>query len=581
MTHPESSYEVKKRFVGTPASDGIGIGPAWEMPVLESDIKPKKISEEQIESEIGVANQAFTSVSNTFDELKGSATDESAKQIIEAQIQVLSDPVLKQKIEQAIAEKLLDAVYAIYHTLNEYAGRLRDSGVTWARERTIDLLSIRDQLIDSIKKTEREHLDISGSIVLAKEISPADMIRFSNSNIAGIVMRKGGLTSHAVILAQSLNLPCVVGVNWQDYSSYRNQNVMIDGYTGEVMFSADSDEREAFIQRKEKYESELNESLKWVARENKTTCGLPFVIRANIEFLNETPRIKTHGASGIGLLRTETVLFQPGNFDVENQTQFYRQMLEASEGEPVTIRLFDAGGDKVVDEFEQESNPFLGWRGVRMLLDKPELAEQQIEAILRVSGENNGRVKILVPMISQIEEIRKVKIIINKVKEKLEKNGTSFDRNIPLGVMVEVPSVVLMAESIAEEVDFFSIGTNDLTQYTLAVDRGNEHISELYQPMHPAIWRMIKMAKDGADKAGIPVTVCGEMASKPKLAAAFIGMGISELSMTTHSIPKVKALLCRNSMSRLEHLARSILEARTISEVKGIVENWDEVKANV
>lgn len=577
MTHSESKNRDEKRFIGTPASDGVGIGLAWQMPNSGTDVKPKKISENEVKQEVFLANQAFTFVLETFNRLKEAAPEGSAKNIIAAQIEVLNDPVLKNKIELAITENLFSAAYAIYYTMDEYVGRLRDSGVAWASERTVDLLSIRDQLVDAIIKTEREQRDLSGTIVFADEISPADMIRFSNSDIAGIVMRKGGLTSHAVILAQSLNIPCVVGVNWHDKRLSNNQNVMMDGSTGEVLFSADREDREKFLKQKSRYENELADSLRWVSHENRTTCGSPFVIRANIEFLNEIPRIKTHGASGIGLLRTETVLFQSDNFDVNSQIEFYRQMLEAADNEPVTIRLFDAGGDKVVDEFEEESNPFLGWRGVRMLLDKPELAEQQIEAILRVSGKYIGKVKILVPMISQIEEVRKVKAIIRKVEKRLKKSGTIYDHNIPLGVMVEVPSIVMMAESVAKEVDFFSIGTNDLTQYTLAVDRGNEHISDLYQPMHPAIWRMIKMTKAGADRAGIPVTVCGEMASKPEMAAAFIGMGITELSMTTHSIPKVKALLCRKSKRDLEQLALSILEATTILEVKNTVEKWSEV----
>lgn len=563
---------------GIAASGGIGIGNAWILPRSNTVVKPEKISDEEAEKEIEKLNEAVEQVIKAFDHLKALSEDDEIKKILDTQIQVLFDPQLMQDIRKKISQQHFESDYAIFESFNKYIELLDESGVEWAKERMIDIVAIRDQLIKKIKNKGSDLSIEENSIVFAHDVSPTEMIQLSRHKIAGLIMQKGGLTSHAVILAQSLNIPCVIGANWESFDCETSEKVLMDGDSGEIVLNPEEEKESIFINRKKEQERLRSESLIWVSEPNKTNCGFPFTLQANIEFLNELPRLKTHGAKGVGLLRTETILFESRNFDVVHQIKFYRSVLEAADGEPVTIRLFDAGGDKLLDDYEAEANPFLGWRGIRMLLDKPDLLDQQLEAILRISCEFPGQLKILVPMVSRLEEIDEVKQAIHRVGSLLEIRKIPFDKSIPLGIMIEVPSIALMSDQAAEMVDFFSAGTNDLTQYTLAVDRGNEKISTLYEPMSPAVWKLLAMAKSGADKAGIPMAVCGEMASKPELASCFLGMGITELSMTTNSIPEVKAILCNSSKKELTELAETILSLHETQLIESHLQKWIEGK---
>lgn len=578
MTQVKEQKGQSITLKGIAASGGIGIGRAWLMPNSNTVVKPERISEEEAKKETEKLNEALEHVVSEFDHLKTASEDNDVKHILDAQIQVLYDPQLLEDIRSKISKQHFGSVYAIFESFNKYIELLDDSGVDWAKERMIDIVSIRDQLIKTIKNNGSDLSIEENSVVFAHDVSPTEMIQLSRKKIAGLVMQRGGLTSHAVILAQSLNIPCVIGANWEAYDCESCPIVLMDGDSGEVILNPNEEEQTLFDKRKEIQKKVRDESLVWVSKPNKTNCGSSFTLRANIEFLNELPRLKTHGAKGVGLLRTETVLFQSKNFDVDNQVEFYKSVLEAADGESVTIRLFDAGGDKLLDDYEAEANPFLGWRGIRMLLDKSVLLDQQLEAILKVSGDYPGKLKILVPMVSRLEEIEEVKQAIHRVASLLEIKKISFDKSIPLGIMIEVPSIALMAEHAAKMVDFFSVGTNDLTQYTLAVDRGNENISKLYEPTSPCIWKLISMAKLGADKAGIPMAICGEMASKPELAACFLGMGITELSMTTNSIPAVKAVLCKSSKKELSDLAETILSIHETHLIDSHLREWMEIK---
>lgn len=571
---PGISEDVVNKLNGIPASTGIGAGKPWILPRTGATVQPEKITADQTETEILHFNQAVEKIEKQFRQMVDESDDSEIKKIIESQLLVLKDPEFRKAVLHKIEEELFTAVYSIFDALNEYITIFKAADVKWARERTVDIVSIRDQLVMAVQQKEKEEFQIDGAVVFAIEISPTEMISLSRSQISGIVLQKGGLTSHAVILAQSLGIPCVVGVNWTKLNLNQHDVVILDGERGEVIFSPDTVMEQELKERGEKQDKARAEALKWADRPSKTKCGHSFTIRANIEFENELPRLKTHGAEGVGLLRTETILFQTKDFDVQEQITFYKKVIDSADNKSVTIRLFDAGGDKLLDNYETEANPFLGWRGVRMLLDEQKLLEQQIEAILRVSAEYKNLVKIIVPMITTFEEVVGVKAVLKLVSERLLDEGVEVDANIPFGIMVEVPAVALMAEEFAKEVDFFSIGTNDLTQYTLAVDRGNEKISNLFRPSHPAIWKIIKLIKEGADSAGISVSVCGEMASRPEYAACFVGMGITELSMTTNQIPMVKSALCNSEKSDLEKLANRVLNAKTVFETEEILKHW-------
>lgn len=562
-------------FKGVPAAGGIGIGKAHILEERHNEVSPEKIHQDDIQLNIDKCNRAFGALKEEFVKLKEDAVGEVAD-IIDAQIESLKDPELYKTILHKIESERYEAEYAIFSTLNEYIHIMENADADWLNERTIDLIAIRDQLIDVARnKKQAEDLE-PGSVVFATNVSPTSMIELSKNSIAGLVMQKGGLTSHAVILAQSLDIPCVIGVEWKVKRFKNGEEAIVDGDLGVVVVGPSESELRANEERKKTQQKKAEKILQISKKPSETACGKRFKLQANVEFLEELPKIKTHGAEGVGLLRTETILFQKKGFDINAQLDFYRIVVEASDNSDVTIRLFDAGGDKLLDDMDTESNPFLGWRGIRMLLDEDELLGNQLEAIYRLSGEFKGRIKLLAPMVSCVSEIHRLKKKIMEVKEKLTEEGINFDQNLPIGVMVEVPSIALMADRVAKEVDFFSIGTNDLTQYTLAVDRGNEKISSLYQPYHPAIWKLIKMTLDGANKSNIPVTVCGEMASKPKTAACLFGLGIENLSMTTNALPMVKSMLCSHKMNDMRILSEQVMNANSPDEVQILMNKFGE-----
>lgn len=561
-------------LTGKAVSSGIGIGYATILDSKSTTVRPDKIDQKDVESHLQKLRDSRKLLLSEYEILRDESHLQSTKDILEAQIQTLKDPEVNKRVQLKIESERLSVGYAIFSTLNEYIQLLETSGVKWANDRAVDIVAIRDEWVDVVSENRREISINKGDVIFAEEIPPALMVKISRIKVAAIVMEKGGDTSHAVILSQSLGIPCVINTHWNRYQVNKGMLVIVDGLDGHVIIHPDDLQLAKYETRKKEDLTRVKESLKWAKKANVTKCGSPFSLRANVEFFEELPKIETHGAKGIGLLRTETILFETTEFDVKEQVEFYAKMLKATGSESVTIRLFDAGGDKLINDKSSEANPFLGWRGVRMLLDEPQLLKKQLEALYRVSGDFTGRLKILVPMVSRLEEILTLKKFAEGVRADLKKQKVKFDPSIPIGIMVEVPSIVMMANKIASHVDFFSIGTNDLTQYTLAVDRGNEKISALFDSYHPAIWRMIKMTKDAADRHNIPVSVCGEMASKPEAAACLMGMGIDDLSMNTSSIPNVKAVLCSHTMNELKELSDLVLEEDELKGIHKLFKKW-------
>lgn len=563
-----------KILSGKPAAQGIGIGTVWILPDENKAIRPEKIKKNEIEKHLNKFESAREYLTIEYEKLKNIPADYELAEIIDAQIQTLNDPEVKLSIEKKIRVDYYTVEYAIFSTFNEYIQLLQAANAKWANERMIDVVSIRDEMIEATWEKKKDFDVKEGQVVFATDISPTNMVKLSHIKISGIVMKKGGFTSHAVILSQSLGIPCVINANWDRLSLKKGYDVIIDGSTGQVILWPSWNQTAEYRKRRLDGLVRYEKALEWAQKANRTTCGYPFVLRANVEFLEELPRLESHGAKGIGLLRTETLLFEAEEFDVNQQVNFYRNVAKASKSGSVTIRLFDAGGDKILENSDFESNPFLGWRGVRMLLDKKDLLKNQLEAIYRVSGEFPGKLKILIPMVSRLEEILAVKKLSKTVQRALSKKSVHFDEGVKIGVMVEVPSIALTAGRIAKHCDFFSIGTNDLTQYTLAVDRGNERISYLFDSFHPAIWKLIKMTKDAADRHGIPVAICGEMASKPEAAACFLGMGINDLSMNTASLPAVKSVLCSHARNEMEKLSADVLKSEALKEIHELLEPW-------
>lgn len=562
----------EKIVQGLPGSDGIAIGSVLVVDRKKKKIPPQKIKSDQILPHLKRFSKARKSFLSELEELSVNLDNETLN-IIDTQKQIISDVEIERRINECIEVELLAVDFAVFRTFNEFIERLRESGSELFRQRIVDLENIRDRLIALACEDDKLPEVEKGSILILRDISPTDLVAYHEKGVSGLVMDKGGITSHAAIIAQSLDIPCIVSAKSAVKEASLSKKAIIDGANGELILDPSKEKLKEF----KKKIRDLNRSRKaFLASKNKseTKDGTLFHLHANIEFESELELARNYGAEGVGLLRTEALLY--GGLtkkSEEEQDKFYNAIMEGINGE-VTIRLFDVGGDKLNVHTPEEDNPFLGWRGIRMLLDEKEMFRAQLRSILKLSGNYKSRINILVPMVSVIEEIYEVKKFIDQVKQELEEQDIPFDDDIRLGMMIEIPSVALLADHFAAEVDFFSVGTNDLTQYTLAVDRGNERICSLYQHHDPAVWKLIQLSVEAAHRNEIPISVCGELAGDVLGAAALVGMGVKDLSMSPGSIPKVKEVLISNSDKELRALAETVLACKSANEVRELRANW-------
>jgi len=568
-----SEFENNIKFEGIPLSPGVALGEAYFINEKESRIRPSRIGEDQSSEEIGKYKSALEHASGELNQLKNSAVLDEVRDILDAQIQILNDPELTALILQKIETHHYDAVYSIFSSFNEYIELLEEVMNERIRERTNDVVSLRDMVIRIIKKGKTDIKIPEGSIVFSENVSPTLMMQIHDAKAEGVVMHRGGKTSHSVILAQSLGIPCILGIEINKLKRTNLKFTVLDGDSGELILNPDKKIISDFYKKREAHRKRENQILRFASLPGNTKDGVSFTLRSNIEFLEELATVQKMNSEGVGLLRTETLFLQNEKFDIEEQVQFYNQILESVSPHSLTIRLLDIGGDKNSSLSSNEANPFLGWRGIRMLLSEKKLLHNQLKSIFIVAAKFPGRVKMLIPMVSVISEIQELKQEIENVRKQCSGEGINVDSEIELGLMVEVPAIALLASKAAKYVDFFSIGTNDLTQYTMAVDRGNEKISNLYQPWNPAVWKLIKETKKGADSAGIPVAVCGEMASDPVMAACLLGLGISELSMNPFSLPVVKEFLNSHTVCEMKEWVEKIMESDSGEESYELLED--------
>ncbi len=557
---------------GLTGSDGIAIGSVLVVNEKKKVVQPSKIRSNEIKLHLERFAEAKERAVQELDAILQNL-DSSSAEIIEAQKHIISDEEIVRRVNHLIEIQSFSVDFAIYDTFSGFIERLKESGSELFQQRIIDLENLRDRLIALSCENENQINVEKGAILIAKEISPTDLVSYHEKGVTGLVLDKGGITSHAAIIAQSLNLPCIVSAKRAVKSSLNTKKAILNATEGRLILNPDNETLAEFKNRIKEANKQQRATLRASDR-SETKDGRPFTLSANMEFVQELPFVKKSKAKGIGLLRTEALLYGGiENRKEEKQDQFYNIILHKTKG-PVTIRLFDVGGDKLSVVAKEEDNPFLGWRGIRMLLDEKEILHTQLRSVLKVSGKYPGRVRILVPMVSSVEEIRQVKSEMEFVERQLLEEGVPTDTKIKIGVMVEVPSVAMLAKHFAKEVDFFSVGTNDLTQYTLAVDRGNERISSLYQHYHPSVWQLIKVTHEAALEQGIEMSVCGELAGDLVGAAGLIGMGINDLSMSPLHIPKVKRLLSSYSQDVFESFSKKTLNASSSTEVKTLFEEF-------
>lgn len=491
--------------------------------------------------------------------------------VFHTQIQILEDKGFVQNVRQAIDEtrNARDALKKVLGTYRKTFERIEDP---YFRERGTDIADVGQRVMQRLLGV-RDHLEPMqrGSVVVVDQLLPAIFAQLEMDKVAAIVAEHGGLTSHGVIFARTLEIPAVTGATGLLALARSGELAIVDGATGTIYLSPDDGLTREFEQAQHRHEVAVEHLDALRERPAETLDGRRIKLSANAGLLADLRLVDKHGAEGVGLFRTELLALAHRGFpSEEEQQQLYQRVVEFLEPRIVTIRTLDLGGDKGIPNIglDDEENPQLGCRSIRLTLENPRAFRAQLRAILRAS--TLGNLRLLLPMIGSLHELRAAKRVIDDVRRELESEGSPFDAGLQIGIMIEVPSAALTASVLAAECDFFSIGTNDLTQYTLAVDRGNERVAHLYDALHPAVLQLIHLSVRAANEAGIPVSVCGEMATNPLAVPILVGLGLSELSGTPAAIPVVKEIVRALDTALVEADARAALRARTAAEVHAI-----------
>ncbi len=491
--------------------------------------------------------------------------------IFDAHLLMLEDHVLIEEVIRFIREQKVHADFAFHSVSERYVAALADVEDEYLRERAADLRDLAGRVLDNLLEVKDafnlHHLN-EPCILVSHDLSPSTTAQLDKKFVLGFATDIGGKTSHTAIMARSLDIPAVVGLQNVSEELQSGDYALLDGYNGTVIVNP-TDQTLFEYGQLAKIKASLDEKLREIQRQPAVTLdGKTIHLSANIENQNDVESVITHGAEGVGLFRTEFLFINrdslPGE---EDQYKVYRQVAAALKPSPVIIRTLDLGGDKFASHLQlaQEMNPFLGWRAIRFCLAQPELFRAQLRAILRASAE--GNVKMMYPMISGLEELKQANALVEKCKIELRAEKIPFDENLEIGAMIEIPSAALVADALAKRVKFFSIGSNDLIQYTLAADRTNEKVSHLYEPTHPAILRLIKTTVDAAHANGIWAGVCGEIAGDPVLAPLLIGLGVDELSAAPPVIDEVKYIIRRIKLSEAQALAEFALQCESPTEI--------------
>jgi phosphotransferase system enzyme I (PtsI) len=563
---------------GTPVSPGVGIGPAFVLETEGARITRKFVMPDEVHHEIERFEKALV---RSRREILGLAEKLRQKldgsyqvsDIFQMHLGILDDPKLRQQIVGLITNRLFTPEYAISQVLRRYGKTLQDAGDSYLLQRVGDFYDIEQRLLRNLLDERREdiaHLS-EPVVVIARDLMPSQTVGFDREKVLAIATEAGGRTSHTAILARALGIPAIVGVADLISIASGGDQVIVDGAQGVVVIGPDEETRrryEARARNREVIEEKI--AAEFCNLPAVTRDGRRMTIEANIEFPQEVPSIFQHGAEGVGLYRTEFLYHAADNPpDEEAHFQAYMEAIRALRDHPMTIRVLDMGADKFPAGFA-EANPFLGCRSMRLLRLFPEIFRNQIRAILRASA--MGRIQFMFPMICSLDELRESKRVVTEVMKELNEKQVAYDRNVKVGMMIEVPSAAVMADLYASEADFFSIGTNDLIQYSLAVDRNNEHVAHLFSPADPAVLRMMQLTVDAANRAGIECSICGEMAGDVVYTLLLTGMGFRKLSMAPTAIPDIKRLIRSTTYANARRVADHALSLKTAAEVERFVE---------
>lgn len=561
---------------GIAAAPGIAIAKAhlYLKEIYEINGDPITDVEEAIESLNAALEKSKKELGKVFS-LAYDKLGEKRAAIFEAQIMILDDPVLIDNISKRIKKEKKQPEYIVNDEISKYQELMNSSKEPYMKERSHDIEDIKNRIIRNLKKKKLQSRIKEDVIIVSENITPADTVLFSRVNALGYVTNFGGLTSHAAIVARSLNIPAVVGVHDSTNKIKDGDTLIVDGFHGEIIVNPDAKQLKFYNKKIKKLTEYDTELAKLQDKPAVTLDGREIIIQGNLDLIDELGLTIQNGARGLGLVRTEQLFQEFDGFpDEEEQYKYYKELSEKVYPESITIRAFDIGGDKVLPFDVKEPNPFLGWRGIRFLLDNKQLFVSQIRAILRASVNKN--IKFLIPMITSMKEIRTFKSIIEDCKNDLLKNDIAFDNDMKIGIMIEVPSAAVLAGEFAEEVDFLSIGTNDLIQYLLAVDRGNDIVSESYQEFHPAVVRTISHIIIHGKNAGAEVSLCGEMAADILAVPLLVGLGLDSISVSASAIPYAKKIIRGILYSEVKEIAEKCLKMKTENEISLLLKSFLE-----
>ena len=560
-----AQFKTELEINGVAASPGISIGKAFV--VKKNEIISSGILLENDSDVLKEIERFGRAVQASVEEVEALKNDDSLRleneeiEILETHIEFLTDPQIKADVLERITREKKNVIDAVIEVIDQTVQVFKNMNDEYMSARAADVQDIGNRILKNLniapEKSSRNFQP--NTIIIAEDISPSDAIALDMSLVIGFVTQTGGKTSHTAILARSKNIPAVLGCGYA-LSIKNDDTIIVDGTEGIVLVNPSKNRIEEYKLKKEAYDHQLKflKSLKNISAQ--TSDGIEIELLANISNADDMEESLDYGAQGAGLFRTELLFMNRNSFPLEEeQFEFYKKVALKSKGTTVIIRTIDIGGDKPLEyfKFPKEENPFLGYRAIRICLDRKDIFITQLKAILRASV--FGNFKIMFPMISSIQELRLAKEILEQTKRELQENNFDFDEKIEVGIMIEVPSAAITADLLAKEVDFFSIGTNDLCQYTLAVDRMNEKIKDLYDPFNPAVLRLIGYVIEQAHKHNISVGMCGEFASDPQATLLLIGMGLKEFSMNATSIPSIKNVIINTSYAKAKEVSEKVM----------------------
>ena len=569
------------KIYGVGAAEGIGIGAAKVVREQNVEVVKKSIpdSEAEVNNFMRILDITKAETEEMSQALEKNASAKEAE-ILFGHIMLMSDPMLVDEIVNRIKGESVCAEYAIEEVCNQYAAVFASMDDELMQQRATDMLDIKTRLIKKILGIENTDLSKLpyGSILVAKDLTPSMTAGLNPENVLGIVTQFGGKTSHSAILARALEIPAVVGLSNLPEDISDDTDILLDGESGEVIILPTDAEKTEYEDKKKKYDANKELLKKYRELPSISKDGKKVEIAGNIGSPEDAKKVIENGGEGIGLFRTEFLFMDRDCMPTEEeQFESYKEVAVAMEGKPVIIRTLDIGGDKEIPYMGivQDENPFLGYRAIRLCLDrKDDIYIPQLRALLRASA--FGNIKIMLPLITSMDEIREAKALINDIKKELDENNIAYNKNIEVGIMVETAAASLLADIFAKEVDFFSIGTNDLIQYTMSVDRGNVKIAGLYSPFSPAVLRSINRIITEGKKAGIMVGMCGEAAADPLLIPALLAWGMDEFSMSASSILKSRQIISGCDSKDLKAKVDKVLEMSTESEIKEYLKKLTE-----